>query len=409
MFNNIVKYLIGEGLAKVIPFLMTLYVAKFLAPKEYGQYSLIITYFEIIFIITSFNIQATTRIDYFKLRRANFFRLKNSHFFLSVLLTLCIFPLLMLFTSIDVLILVFLLVSTLLRTFSTFALAFFQCSKRVGQYILCNLIYVISLCSFIYVFLHLGMSVNSWVFAVLIASIMQCAISIYFLGVNNLRQIFINKISLKVLKVVLGAGLVFMPQALGWWLKSGAERIIISDSLGDEILGYYSLAFQFSSVVLIATTAINLVLVPEINKCLVDKSFEKLFKILSVSSIIFVICSMLLPYISNMIIDNYFGLEYSVSKDYLFLLSFSVALQSVMMILINVLYFEGESTLVAKTIFVSFSIQTCILYLFVDHVDITGVIYISVFSNVVVLSIIVSRVFFIFKNNSFNFNRMRVQ
>ncbi|QTE85280.1 lipopolysaccharide biosynthesis protein [Shewanella algae] len=407
MFNNIVKYLIGEGLAKVIPFLMTLYVAKFLAPNEYGQYSLIITYFEILFVVTSFNIQATTRIDYFKLRNVNFFRLKNNHFLLSVFWTLGIFPLVIFFTNVDVLIVLFLLASTLLRTFSTFALAFFQCSKKVGQYILCNLIYVTSLCCFIYVFLHLGLSVNSWVFAVLIASITQCGIAIYFLGVNNLRKIFASKISLKVLKVAFWSGLVFMPQALGWWLKSGAERIIISDSLGDEVLGYYSLAFQFASVVLIVTTAINLVLVPEINKCLVDKSFGKLFKILSFFSIFFVILSLLMPYISNVIIDNYLGADYSISKDYLFLLSFSVALQAIMMVLINVLYFEGESSLVARTIFVSFSIQTCVLYLVTEYVNIAGVIYISIFSNAIVLSIVVSRVYFVFKDSGFDFNEMR--
>ena len=156
MVLSILKYGISEGLAKLAPFLTTLYVAKYLSPELFGKYSLIVVLFEVIFIFVSFNIQATTRIDYFKETKKKFNLIKQNHIAISLLIAgICVLSVVFLPKS-EQLISIVLIFSALFRTGSVFILAIFQCSKKVNLYILSNITFVVILSLSVIVFLKLG-------------------------------------------------------------------------------------------------------------------------------------------------------------------------------------------------------------------------------------------------------------
>jgi O-antigen/teichoic acid export membrane protein len=393
MLLNILKYGLSEGLAKLAPFLTTLYVAQFLEPELFGKYSLIVVMFEITFIIISFNIQATTRIDYFKESKTNFVILKQNHLIIS-----CIFAgmgILSLFflEREDQIIVSILTLSALLRTSTVFILAIFQCSRKVNAYIYSNITFVFVLSLSIFVFLNFGASYHSWLFAMLIASLVQFLLVLKLHSFKEVKIYWPKAITYNSLKLAFIPAALFMPQAIGWWLKSGAERMIISDALGNSVLGVYSLALQFVSILFIYITVVNLAIVPEINKLMKSNNFKKMHRYLLINVAFLTFVSLLLPIISKEVIISFYPVSYLLASDYILLLTLASIPQAIMMLYINVLYFNNEGRYVAIVILLSFAIQTLINFNFISVYDIKGVIACSGLVGAIALYLILAKVY----------------
>lgn len=389
MLLNLLKYGLSEGIVKIVPFLTTLYVAKSLAPELFGMYSLLISAFEVLFIFISFNIQATTRIDYFKMSKYDFYETKKNHILLTLGIASTILLFLFFIPPEFKLILVLLVITAILRTFSVFIMAIFQCEKKVNNYILSNIIFVIFLSVFTYVFLDLGLSFNSWLYAILIASIFQLMLVVNLLGLKKISLFIPQKIELNSLKLTFIPALLFLPQAIGWWLKSGAERIIISDNYGLETLGYYTLAYQLTSLVIIGVTVINLALVPEINISLKNKRIKLLKKIIFATILFITIISLFIPFSGQLLINYYYGLEYNASIKYMKMLIIPLYIQAILMVLVNILYYMGYNHVVAKLVLITFSLQILVAYFSAASLNLFWLIQFSSISNLVILIIVI--------------------
>jgi O-antigen/teichoic acid export membrane protein len=392
MIIDLYKFAVSEVLAKIAPFLTTLYVAKFLSPELFGKYSLVIVMFEIIFILISFNIQATTRIDFFKETESSFSSIKQNHITITFII-LGFFSVSLFFLETDQrFLLLLLLACALLRTFSVFIMAIFQCSKKVNSYVFSNIIFVLVLSIFIFMFVNLGMSYLSWIYSMFIASTVQLIVVINLFGGHSFKKYLPKKIAVDSLKKTLIPAALFMPQALGWWLKSGAERIIISDSLGNVVLGVYALAVQFASITFMYVTILNLALVPEINKLIQRRNFEEMHKYLLMSSFSIIIICALIGILGFFVIDQIYSYDYILAKNYLPFLLMASLPQAIMLIYINVLYFNKEGKFVATLVLASFSIQTMINFFLIDHFGIYGVIGVSLIINTIALFFVINKI-----------------
>lgn len=393
MILNILKYGVSEGLAKLAPFLTTLYVAKFLSPEMFGKYSLVIVLFEIFFILISFNIQATTRIDYFKESSLKFKHLKQNHFIISIVLASVGGGSLFFLEREDQFIVSIIIVSALLRTGSVFILAIFQCSKKVNAYIYSNIAFVFVLSLSIFVFLNMGSSYHSWLFAMLVASVVQFLLVLKLYGVKSFKLYWPEAITFRSLKFAFIPAVLFMPQAIGWWLKSGADRFLINEYLGSELLGNYSLAFQLASILIIFVSTINLAVVPLINENLKKRNIDYVLKILSLMGLCCTLFTVFLYFINIEILNALYEQTYPLAKEMMLYLCISNLFQAFLMIYINVLYFENKGMFVAKVIFLGFVLQVAfnfqLLYFFDKGV--IEMILSSVLFNFVILIVLLNK------------------
>jgi len=392
MIANIIKYGLSEGVAKIAPFLTTLYVAKFLSPELFGKYSLIIVMFEITFILISFNIQATTRIDYFKESHITFCQIKQNHIAISLIFAFLGLVSIIFLSQEEQFVLLILIVSALLRTFSVFILAIFQCSKKVNAYIYSNIIFVFVLAISVFMFVNLGASFYSWLYAMLIASSVQFILVVKLHGLIAIKKYLPSSITFESLKVTFIPAALFMPQAIGWWLKSGAERIIIANGIGNAALGVYSLALQFSSILFIYVTVLNLAIVPEINRLMQRGDYKRTYRYLLACIVLLLILACALPFLGGFVIDKVYSSEYLLAKNYLLFLTIASVPQAIMMFYINILYFNKEGKFVATTILLSFSIQTLINFMLIDYYAIQGLIVCSFIINTIALIFILKKI-----------------
>lgn len=390
MLINLIKYAVSEGIAKLAPFFTTLYVAKNLSADEFGRYSLIFVVYELCFILITFNIQATTRIDYFKLRRMRFLASKREHVLISLLLAFFLFIISLTFSSEDQYIFVILILSSFVRCISIFHLSIFQCEKKSSSYVTSNLVFTISISIFTIIFVSLGFSYFSWLYSLLLASLIQLLISsALFSYKRTLLFLSFSRINLNSLKSTFIIALFFLPQALGWWLKLGADRWIIERKLGTATLGQYSLAFQFSSILIIAATVMNLVLVPELNSCLKNSNLKRIKYIITPACFLLVILAILIYFVASQVVVSFYNSDYLDSIIYLKLLVFPFLIQSFILIFSNILYYFGSGPFMAKLILLAFSVQIAVNYFYADTFGVNGMILISFFANMFVLSLIV--------------------
>lgn len=391
MILNLIKYAISEGFAKLAPFITTLYVAKYLSPELFGKYSLVIVLYEICFIFISFNIQATTRIDFFKEQAEQFKVIKQNHFFLSFVIAIIFSIALLLIQKGDFLTVSILVLAAVIRSCSVFILAIFQCSKRVNAYVVTNLVFVLTLSIGIFLFLKLEAQYYSWLYAMAIASVLQLIVAISLYKGDFFSAFVPRNVNLLSIKATFIPALLFMPQAIGWWLKTGADRAIISNQLGDSVLGEYALGFQFASLILVMVTVINLAFVPELNRLLKDDDNIKAKKIIFYTTCFLVVCSILVG------IAGYLGISFFYSNDYQFallyftLLAFTVLPQALMLLNINVLYYHGEGKYVAKLIFIPFLLQALINMVIVQYFGVVGMITFSFLINLFVLQLVINK------------------
>lgn len=381
----------SEGVSKIAPFLTSLYVAKFLNPELFGKYSLIAVTYEIVFILVSFNIQATTRIDFFREDWEKFCEIKKHHLvislFIFVLLSLVLWGVL----DLNFLVVLCLLVSSLLRTLSVFILAVFQCMKKVNSYIVINTVFVLVLSGTTFLLVNLGYSYYSWLYAMLFASLFQAVISLKLFGILKFISSFgyrMSSLNLAQAKLTFVAASLFLPQSVGWWLRAGADRYSIKINIGDYILGQYSLSYQLASILVIFVNVLNLAIVPNINTFLKNKQQDRVDLLIRNGVYAVVAVTFFIAAAGSFTIKSYYINEYPLSQELFVLLLLSFVPQAFMMLIINELYFKNLGLFVAKIVLFVFLSQAIVNYCLSILTGVYGMIYSSILFNFLLLLLI---------------------
>ena len=364
MIKTIIKFGFSEGLTKALPFVTALFVAKMVSPSTYGSFALLLVLFEILFIIISINIQATTRIDYFKFEPDEFWDSKIKHLQFSLIFSLLTILVVLNLTDLNLTLTIIMVASVLLRTISVFITAYFQCEGKVFNYALSNVTFASFLAVATIFLFYLNYNYVNWVLCLFTASLAQLIITIIIFTKSSRLP---NKLSFKIFTtndlLVLQSALLFTPQAIAWWLRSGAERVLIESHLSSEILGNYALAAQVAGVLIIIVSTMNLVVVPEVNKKLQQGSYIYVRRLLFKISFLLLLVSCVFFYLSQWILGVILPETYVFVTEYTLLSIVSTAPQLIMMLYINVLYFKGKGAYVAKLILIGYLVYFLLLAL----------------------------------------------
>lgn len=137
----------------------------------------------------------------------------------------------------------------------------------------------------------LGLHLN--VVGMLYGSLAGLAIGIIYL-ILKLRlyeYISIKEFSAASLKKMLKYSLPMLPNALAWWVFSSSDRLIVSGMLGLSENGLLSVAYKFSSLLIIVYNVFHMSFVESAILSKKDKDFESYYnKVFTIISQLFVSC-----------------------------------------------------------------------------------------------------------------------
>ena len=398
---NFIIYLLSEGLSKIIPFISILVLAKFIDVASFGELTIYFIVYELLIILISNNITATTRIDYFKLSFSDYVQSKSAHIVVSFYIFLLVLLIGLFFSNISYLFLSMLSISAFLRTISYYNLSNLQCKEDAKSYGISNFIYLISM-NGLFVFLVIfDYGIYSWFYSILFGAFIQFIYSALHINKSSLlifdKKIILNKQNLiKEFK----NGIIFIPQAIGFWVKLGIDRILLAHFTSTLIVGYYMFAFQLSLPIIILSTVINLYMTPKINKLLKINAIAKIQSYLFKFAVLLIILSIIDYAVAFNIIDIFYYEKYHNSLDILAFIVIANLLYSISLVYINIFYYIDKKKFVSYLVFSISLFQVILSYIGSYMYKLDGILYSTICVNIIFLIIILYAL-----NN--NFKRMK--
>ena len=387
---NFLIYLFSEGLSKIIPFISILVIAKFIDVASFGELSVYFIVYELLIILISNNITATTRIDYFKLSPSEYIKSKSTHLVVSFLIFAGVTVIGYFINRISYEFLLVLSISAFLRTVSYYNLSDLQCKEDAKSYGISNFIYLLSMNGLFVFLIIFDYGINSWFYAILFGAFSQFLYSVMHIKKSSLltlnREVTFNKTNLiKEFK----NGFIFIPQAIGFWMKLGIDRILLAHFTSTLIVGYYMFAFQLSLPIIILSTVINLYMTPKINKFLQIKEISNIEKYLIKFSFLIIIIAILNYFVAYNVINIFYFDKYNNSLSILIFIVISNLLYSISLVYMNIFYYIDKKKFVSYLVLSISIFQVLLSYVGGYYYDLTGILYATITVNIVFLIVIV--------------------
>ncbi|WP_026803576.1 oligosaccharide flippase family protein [Aliarcobacter lanthieri] len=254
-------------------------------------------------------------------------------------------------------------------------LTYYQTIQRVDLYFKLNFSYlssnfIFSIISFLVYneiyFIFLFMLINAVIFS---------CYSIYILYRYNLLVIRFN---IFIFKNILNFGLPLVVHATGTTLLFMSDRFIISNILGNESVGLYSISLQLSMIMLILVNSFTSAWGPYLfktmkeTKNIIDFSFMKKIYIFIA---IFFIMPLFLYYIQMIILNVFFNNNYKEAINYVLIIGFGYSMMGIYKIFIGFLHFQKKTKLISFLTIFSLLINISISYYLVQKIGLIGASY----------------------------------
>ena len=211
------------------------------------------------------------------------------------------------------------------------------------------------------------------------------------------------RINYKYIKDLLKFGIPLLPHSLSFWLKGGADKIIITNFCGLYQNGLYSMALTMNSIYNLVSNALMNAYVPSLQKRLTSLTPEnekteknsiikQNYLIIAVFSIIAV-----LSVVGAWILLNYLvELKYKESFKFVPLLILGQWIYCIYNLSIQYIYKEKKTLILGAITFLGSLVQIFLTWLFVRFWGVMGVAYAAVIG-----SIIISFGIFVYSNKVF--------
>lgn len=376
-------YLVNEGLSKVLPFVTFLVVAKFLDVESFGTLTLYYVVLEVLTLVISNNIRATSRINFFEKQLELYVIASSAHMMNSLLVAILLAIVGITFggeyfSGLQWLALVF---TSLLRTAIFYMLSDAQCSENAKLYGKCNIFGVVITNGLFLIAVLLDYGINSWFYTVFLGTLCQSFIAIRYLIV---RERISGNFQFKKMRDSALDGVILMPQAIGFWVNGMLDRMLLMKYLGASYVGKYMFIYQLSSPIIIMATVVNLYFTPIINR-LLSENHIKLRNNLCFFVLVIVLTSLLVYFCSVFIVSHFYLDKYGEALEYLPYIVTSLCINAIYLVVMNVFYYVGRKKVVSFSVLILALVRVAIATVAIINYSIWGLLIANVLVNLFML------------------------
>ena len=402
LIRNSFVYIVTDGINKAIPFILLPFISRYLTPADYG---IVTNYNVLISILAAFVYFCTggvIPVMYFKLQKED---MRTYAFNILIVNTIsvliCLFFVLMLSTTLKIYLnfsLLYQLSAVILVWFSAIGyvnLVLWRCEEKPFKFGLYNI--SSSLLNAAFTILLVVILCKGWqgrALSIFISSVLMGIVSLVIL---YKKGYLVLKVSHEYIKSVFVFSIPIIPHALSFWIKSGADKIMLTDMCGLSENGLYSVAVTWGAIVSMVMVAFSNSYSPWLFKKLArfdkDKNGtlleqKQLVKMILLSLLNIFIVVFILYVISHILIGIMYPDSYSGSKTYLPYVMLSQAFNGAYLLFVCFLHYTFKTKILgATTIFLSI-VQIALAYFLILHVGAIGVAYSSVIGSALTFIVI---------------------
>lgn len=378
--QNTAIYTLSDVLNKLVPFVLLPVLTRYLTPEDYGIIAIFFVFTGILGVFMTLELNTVIGIKFFKLNRTQL-KVYIANMLLitciscSILLTIVIFqhstlsrvlslPSEWLFIGVFV---------TLLQFFTTVNLVLWQSEHRAISFGIYQIIQtVLNMSLSIVLIIGFGMNWEGRLIAVSINSILFGMLSLSLLNNRRYIKFQLNK---AFIKDGINFSIPLLPHALGAWIRTGTDRILLTILIGSSATGLYTVGFQIASVIMVLTMAINKSFAPHLFQQLNAMTVEqktKYVKYMYLSFVFLLLMAGLLSLASPFIINTFVGSEFKDSQKFITLLAFGFAFYGMNLILTNYILYLQKTILLSYITLIIGIIHIGLTYILIDYYGAMG-------------------------------------
>jgi len=377
---NIFWLLIQNAIKLILSLTISLYLAKYLGPEDFGIYSYSISILSVLLIFTHLGVDPILIRELVE-NKINKTSLLGSSFALKLLGGIIGFILMGLlgvyygFDSKTGIVILLMSPITLIRSLNILD-SYFQSKKENKYPAIANIISIVIGSILIFLFINLKFELEYFVLIYVFESaVLISALLFYYLRKSGLQKWIVSlKISLNILKeswplIIAGVASV---------INYKIDHIYIGSMLSSSVLGNYSAAAKVSEFWFVIPTILNIVFYPIlINlRSLNYNKYKRFLGAVIISCFCFgIIFSFTITHFSENIISLLFGNKYNLAGEYLSLYIWSTLPYFTLFILSNVIYLENLITKNLIISVVSILGNLILNYFFIRFYGASGAIY----------------------------------
>lgn len=308
LIKNTAILSIGTFSTKILTFIMVPFFSKWLSTSDYGEFDLLYTYINLLIpFVTLASGEAIFRklINETEIKQK---RITSTSFLIYLIATISTSIMLFLLYSIfNINIRFSFIILVLSEIINNFLMYYSRGKKKLINYSIAGIIYIIVMIIFIYYFVKvLNLGLNGMLLGYSLGFIFS---SIYlFFSTMAYKDISLRFIDKKSFKEILSYSVPLMPNSVSWWITNVSDRTIVNIVLGSTFNGIYAIANKIPAICTTLFSVFHLSWQENASESIKDKNYGVYFNNVynKVVVIISVICASVLsvtPYIFKYVLD----------------------------------------------------------------------------------------------------------
>lgn len=396
--SNFGTYLLSEGIGKAIPFFLLPILTSYLTTEEFGKLVNFSVFLNICIPIIGLNGFTFLNVQYNKISKKDLALSINNILYQSTIIFIFLFIAVHFFGNYFEQVL---FISTGWQFLALFTAFFASCyalyssllrvESNAIPFALTQFTHsVVLFCVTIYFVVKTTFGWESRAYGSFASFL---CVGIYSLWAIKKRFGLFLPLSKKIISSSVFFGLPLLPHSLSFWLKSSADKIIITQKLGLSENGVYSIAVMLGSIITIILTAFFNVYSPwmlkKLSECEIE-GFKKAnaIKLLLVKNTYLFLTGLgvmcLLGYLlAKILFPLFFSGEYILALPllpYVFVISFLNGIYSILSVYL--LYME-KTKIFGTITFVSSLLQVGISYPLIYNFGVTGALYSAIIAGII--------------------------
>ncbi|PLR67930.1 lipopolysaccharide biosynthesis protein [Bacillus sp. UMB0893] len=373
LFSSASIYVITQIINASIPFLLLPIITRYLSPEEFGIYSMFKVIAGLAFSFIGIGINgAITKIYYEKKKDELATYIANSFFLVTInsIFMFIIFGAFPGFISSASQIPQSWLWSVILVSYGKVlfqvTLVIWQVQNNPFKYAVFQIVQTI-----------VNFALNLWFVMALYlnwqGAILAETLAFMIFGIIGLGTLYKNgwvnfKLNLEDLRHLLKFGAPLIPHAIGMYIITASDRILITNMVGVAETGLYSVGYQIGMIIMILQDSFNKAWVPWLFSNLKNNKQDVEVKIVKFTYFYFVViiaAALLLALIAPWLISVMAGPEYQSSYQFVIWLAIGYAFNGMYKMVTNYIFYVGKTHYLATVTFLTAIINLVLSYFFI--------------------------------------------
>lgn len=390
LFKSSLIYTLCDALNKAVPFLVLPLLSYYLTPGDYGLVANFNILLAIATILIALSVEGVISINYYKVSKVILAKYIYNSIVLNILITLfitfCAFFLkvyIFNYFKITFDYVVWVVIMAFATTMTTLNLALWRLeekSLKFGIYQISQTVVNIGISLLLVITLKMGWMGR--INGIIIATLLFGVFSIFLLWKRGYLKRNFDK---AFITAILAFGLPLIPHSLSMWIRSGIDRMYITNFYGEAQTGLYATGFQFGIMVSFLILAFNNAFVPflyknlsEPDNIILDSNKKNIRKITYLGMICLIVVSVIFYFISIFILNHFFNSDYSGAAVFILWAIIAQVFQGFYLFFVNYIFFVKKTNSLAIITFSCSLIQVILSYFFIKELGPIGGAYSTV-------------------------------